>query len=112
MRLNEHSHVASMLKNLTSDSALLAERQRIEAVRLPGQANGTCSTSLARLIVTVLRLSRLTATTIGARHTVRTAVGPAAVCEQSPDTRVFVRPLRSSVEDQAAVWRGIAGTTI
>ena len=38
LRLNEHSHVASMLKNLTSDSALLAEATRIEAVRYrPGQ---------------------------------------------------------------------------
>ena len=38
LRLNDHSHVASMLKSLTSDSALLPEATRIEAVRYrPGQ---------------------------------------------------------------------------
>ena len=79
MRLNDRSHVTSMLKNLTSDSACRAEPTRIKR-SATGLANGMCSTSLPRLTVTSCcvhqdRPRRLR----GSSSAVRTGGGAAAV---------------------------------
>ena len=110
LRLNEHSHVASMLKSLTSDSALLAEATRIEAVRYrPGQRHVLhVSCPPDRDGAAFIKIDRDNHGAQAVRFA--EAVGP-LLSEHSPSTSL-VRPLGYSVEDQAAVWRGIAGTTI
>jgi len=110
LRLNEHSHVASMLKNLTSDSALPAEATRIEAVRYrPGQRHVLhVSCPPDRDGAAFIKIDRDNHGAQAVRFA--EAVGP-LLSEHSPNTSL-VRPLGYSVEDRAAVWRGIAGTTI
>jgi aminoglycoside phosphotransferase len=110
IRLNEHSHVASMLKNLTSDSAPLAEATRIEALRYrPGQRHVLhVSSPPDRNGAAFIKIDRDNHGVQAVRFA--QAVGP-LLSEHSPNT-CLVTPLGYSVEDQAAVWRGIAGTTI
>ena len=110
MRLNDHSHMASMLKNLTSDSALLSEATRIEAVRYrPGQRHVLhVSSATDPYCAALIKIDRDNRGAQAVRFA--QAVGP-LLSEHSPNTSL-VRPLGYSVEDQAAVWRGIAGTTM
>ena len=110
MRLNDHSHLASMLKNLTSDSGLLPEATRIEAVRYrPGQRHVLHVSSVPdRHGAAFIKIDRDNHGAQAVRFA--QAVGP-LLSEHSPNTSL-VRPLGYSVEDQAAVWRGIAGTTM
>ena len=110
MRLNDHSHMASMLKNLTSDSALLSEATRIEAVRYrPGQRHVLhVSSATDPHCAALIKIDRDNRGAQAVRFA--EAVGP-LLSEHSPNTSL-VRPLGYSVEDQAAVWRGIAGTTM
>jgi aminoglycoside phosphotransferase len=110
MRLNEHSHVASMLKNLTSDSAPMPEATRIEALRYrPGQRHVLhVSCPPDRNGAAFIKIDRDNHGAQAVRFA--QALGP-LLSEHSPNTSL-VRPLGYSVADQAAVWRGIAGTTI
>ena len=110
MRLNDHSHLAGMLKNLTSDSALLSEATRIEAVRYrPGQRHVLhVSSATDPHCAALIKIDRDNRGAQAVRFA--QAVGP-LLSEHSPNTSL-VRPLGYSVEDQAAVWRGIAGTTM
>ena len=110
IRLNDHSHMASMLKNLTPDSALLSEATRIEAVRYrPGQRHVlhvSSATDPDRAAFVKIDRDNHGAQAVRFAQ----AVGP-LLSEYSPNTSL-VRPLGYAVEDQAAVWRGIAGRTM
>jgi aminoglycoside phosphotransferase len=110
MRLNDHSHLAGMLTNLTSDSAPLPEATRIEAVRYrPGQRHVLhISSAPDPHKAALIKIDRDNHGAQAVRFA--QAVGP-LLSEHSPHTSL-VSPLGYSVEDQAAVWRGIAGTTM
>jgi hypothetical protein len=110
MRLNDHSHLAGMLKNLTSDSELLPEAIKIEAVRYrPGQRHVLHVSSAADPhCAALIKIDRDNRGAQAVRFA--KAVGP-LLSEHSPNTSL-VRPVGYSIEDQAAVWRAIAGTTM
>ena len=110
MRLNDRSHVMSMLKNLDSDSALLPEATRIEAVRYrPAQRHVLhVSSEPDRHGAAFIKIDR---DDHGAQAIqFAQAVGP-LLSERCPNTGL-VAPLGYAVQDRAAVWRGIAGTTM
>lgn len=111
MRLNDRPHLMSMLKNLAADSDVPTEPARIQALRYrPGQRHVLRVSSVPdhdhrAAFIKIDRDNR-------AAHAARFArgVGP-LLSDRSPNTSL-VRPLGYAAEEQAAVWRGIAGTSM
>jgi aminoglycoside phosphotransferase (APT) family kinase protein len=109
MRLNDRSHVTTMLAHLTSDAVLQPNAIRIHDVRYrPGQRHvlKISSGSDQDHRTAFIKIDR---DDDGARA-VRFAqgVGP-LLAERSPTTRLAT-PLGYAVDDRAAVWRGVTGT--
>jgi aminoglycoside phosphotransferase len=100
-----------MLRNLTSDSDLRPEATRIQAVRYrPGQRH-VLSVSFAPDPDRSAAFVKIDRDNRGARAVqFARAVGP-RLAERSPGTSL-VTPLGYAGEEQAAVWRGMAGTTM
>ena len=111
MRLNDRSHVSRLLEKLSAEPDLLVDTARIKAVRYrPGQRHVLqVSTGLGHEGgAAFIKIDRDNHAARAVQFAQR--VGP-LLAERSPSTTV-VTPLGYAVEDQAAIWRGIAGTTV